>query len=177
MLLVQLRSSDKAYFDVGLAVAREMPGADAMRALANELGELPPERRALLLRALTDRKEPVEISVLRDASKSESAAVQEAAIHALAKRGDAEAITLLLDAALGNTKSARLAKEELKTLSGRPIAAAVRSRLESQCQGENRPFRSTWHLPNRFRETGCVQALTDPDGAVRLAAIAALRTG
>ena len=64
LLLDQLRSPDKASFNVGLALAREMPGAGATRALANELKKLPPERRALLLLALADRKEPVEISVL-----------------------------------------------------------------------------------------------------------------
>ena len=59
LLLAQLRSADEAHFQLGLSVARWMPGADVTAALADELEKLPPERQALLLRALGDRQEAV----------------------------------------------------------------------------------------------------------------------
>ncbi len=58
LLLAQIRCPDKVFFNLGLAVAREMPGADVTAALAEELPKLSPERQAVLLRAIGDRKEP-----------------------------------------------------------------------------------------------------------------------
>ena len=54
LLLTQIRSKDKDFFNLGLAAAREMPGADVTAELAGEVGKLSPERQALLLLAIGD---------------------------------------------------------------------------------------------------------------------------
>ena len=119
LLFAQIRSQDKANFKLGLSVARWMPGADVTAALAEELEKLPAERQALLLRALGDRQEAAPLPMVLAAVKSESPAVREAAIAVLAKLGDASAVTILLEAALGEGPAAMTAKEGLKTLKGR----------------------------------------------------------
>lgn len=174
-LLKLIRSADKDYFNVGLAVAREMPGADVTAALVVELKKLPPERQALLLRALADRKEPVEISVLEDASKSESPAVQEAAIRVLAKRGDAQAAAILLNVALGDTNLAPLANEGLKSLSGRALDTVVVSRLNGATAKQKVAlFDLIGAKQIASAQAAVLRAVKDPDDTVRLAAIAAL---
>jgi len=55
LLLEQLRSADDAFFGLGLALVRELPGADVTAALEAELDKLAPARRALLQAALDDR--------------------------------------------------------------------------------------------------------------------------
>ena len=108
LLLAQLRSADEAHFQLGLSVARWMPGADVTAALADELEKLPPERQALLLRALGDRQEAVPMPLVVAATKSSSPAVRDAAIAVLAKLGDAAAVGTLLDAALGDGPAAAI---------------------------------------------------------------------
>jgi hypothetical protein len=175
LLLEQLHSTDNALFDVGLAMARELSGADVTAALVNQLEKLPPQRRALLLLALADRKEPCEISVFVEESKNESPAVQEAAVHALAKRGNAEAATALLGIALAETRLAPLAKEELKSLPGRALDAAVASRLDGTSAKQKIALFELIGAGQLVSARVAVrQAINDPDETVRLAAIAAM---
>ncbi len=129
LLLAQLRNPDKTFFDVGVAVAREMPGEDVTAALVAELGKLSLDRQALLLRAMADRKGSVPMPAVLAASKSESPAVREAAIYVLAKHGDASATAILLDAALGDAQAAQTAQEGLKGLNGQEVDAAILARL------------------------------------------------
>jgi HEAT repeat protein len=174
-LLQGLHSAEKAYFDVCLAVARELPGAGVTSALVKELKMLPPQRRALLLLALADRKEPCQISVFVEESKNESPTVPEAAVHALAKRGNAEAATALLDIALGETRLAPLAKEGLKSLPGRALAAAVASRSDGASAKQKVALFELIAAGQIVSARAAVRrAMNDPDEAVRLAAIAAM---
>ncbi len=129
LLLEQVRSQDKAFFNVGLAAAREMPGADVTAALAAEVEKLPPERQSLLLLAIGDRKDSAPHELFLAASKNPSASVREAAIRVLVKHGDASAVAVLLDAALGDAEIAQTAKDGLKSLPGRDVDAAIVARL------------------------------------------------
>ncbi len=57
LLVAQICCPDKAFFNVGLAFARQLPGADVTAALVAELPKLPLARQAVLLRALGDRQD------------------------------------------------------------------------------------------------------------------------
>ena len=107
-----------------------MPGADVTAVLAAELAQLPPEREALLLRALADRKEAAPLPAILVASKSPSPAVRQAAIYVLVKDGDASAAAVLMDA-LGDAAVAQTAKDGLKSLPGQAVDAAVLARLSA----------------------------------------------
>ena len=126
LLLKQIASPDRAFFNLALAVARTMPGDKVIAALAGQWRALPADRQPLLLSALGDRKDTAGLlPVLRDASKSEAPKVREAAILVLAKMGDASAADILLAAALGDDQVARTAKEALKTLPGKEVDADI----------------------------------------------------
>jgi HEAT repeat protein len=175
IVLTQIRSSDKALFNLGLALARQIPGANLTTALAGELEKLPPERQALLLRALGDRKEPAPLPVVLEATKSKSAAVREAAIGVLARHGDASAVAILLDAALGEGEVAAAAKEGLKTLSGQEVDAAVAAKLAgADAKAKVVLFELAGARRLTATEPAVRAALADGDEPVRLAAITAL---
>ncbi len=174
-VLAALRSKDSDEFQLGLALARDIPGEALSAALAGELEKLPAERQALLLHALGDRKEPVPMAVLLAASKSPSPEVREAAVRVLAKHGDASSVAILLDAALGEGAVAAAAKEGLKGLSGQEVDAAIAARL---AQADAKAKAVLFELVGARRILAAVPAvraaLDDPNEAVRLAAITAM---
>jgi HEAT repeat protein len=55
LLVEQLQSMDKHRFNLGLSVAREVPGREASAAIVAEVSRAAPERQALLILALADR--------------------------------------------------------------------------------------------------------------------------
>jgi HEAT repeat protein len=175
LLLAQIRSEDKAHFDLGLSVARWMPGADITAALADELEKLPAERQALLLRALGDRQEAVSLPIVMAATKSSSPTVRNAAIAVLAKLGDAAAVGILLDAAVGDGPAAATAREGLKTMSTEVANAAIYARM---ADADAKALAVLFELAAARRITMATHkiyeslASTDPD--VKLAAVAAL---
>jgi HEAT repeat protein len=174
LLLAQIRCADKVFFNVGLAAAREMPGADVTAALADELPKLPPERQAVLLQAIGDRKEPAAASLFLAATKSESAAVREAAIIVLARHGDASAATVLLDAVLADAAVAQTAKEGLTNLPGQEVDAAIISRLSGADPKAKAVLIELLGARRAVTATPAVRAaISDGNEPVRLAAIAA----
>lgn len=175
LVVAQIRSSDEAFFNVGLVIARKIPGAKATTALAAEVKQLPAEKQALLIRALGDRKETAGLlPLLREASKSESAAVREAALQVLAKIGDASVGDILLAASLGDGDVALSAKESLKTISGGEIDAAIVAKLAG---ADAKAKRTLLELVGARRIAAADpvvrQSLADADEGVRIAALAA----
>ena len=81
LLAEQLRSSDRDYFEVGLAAARVLPGeATTDRVLEILKTESVPERQVLLMRALIDRGDKRALPAALAKLQSESLAVRLAAI-------------------------------------------------------------------------------------------------
>lgn len=175
LLLAQIRSADQAHFQLGLSVARWMPGADVTAALADELEKLPAERQALLLRALADRQDAVPMALVIEATKSSSPAVRNAAIAVLAKLGDAAAVGTLLDAALGDGPAAATAREGLKTMSTDVADAAIYARM---ADADAKALAVLFELAGARRMTMAThkiyESLASSDQEVKLAAVAAL---
>lgn len=175
LLLAQIRSADKAHFQLGLSVARWMPGADVTAALADELEKLPAERQALLLRALADRQDAVPMALVIEATKSSSPAVRNAAIAVLAKLGDSAAVGTLLDAALGDGPAAATAREGLKTMSTDVADAAIYARM---ADADAKALAVLFELAGARRMTMAThkiyESLASSDQEVKLAAVAAL---
>ena len=175
LLLTQLRSADKTYFNIGLTAAREMPGVEVAALLAAELERLPPERQASLLLALGDRKEPAPMPLVLAAYKSPSGAVREAAILVLAKHGDASAAGVLLDAALDNTDVAETAKQGLKNLSGTDVDAAIVARLAAaDAKAKIVLFEIVGARRIAAGKPAVSAALADGDETIRIAATTAM---
>lgn len=177
LLLAQIRSSDAAFFELGLAAAREVPGQEVTSLLTNELaqGKLPAERQALLLKAVGDRRDPAVLPIVRTAIKSESPAVQEAAIAVLSKLGDASAAEVLLEAALTQNGVAEAAKEGLKNLAGPQVDKIISAKLPG-AKGKSKVVLFEVAAARRIADAmpAVQESLSDRDEAVRLAAVAAL---
>jgi HEAT repeat protein len=175
LLLKQVLSPEKMYFNAGLAAARQMPGAEVTKALAAAVGKLPPERQALLLLAIGDRKDAAPASLFLAASKSPSPAVREAAIRVFVKRGDAASVTTLLDAALGEAELAQIAREGLVRLPGKEVDAAICERLGTAPAKAKVFLLGLIGSRQMIAATPAVQqAMADAEQPVRLAAMAAL---
>ena len=174
LLLEQLRADEETFFNLGLAMVREVPGPEVTKALIAELEKLPPERKALLLLALGDRKERVPLDLLAAARRSESAAVREAAIRVLAGRDDSEALAMLFDAALGDDETARTARQSLKSHRSSELDQAVLDNL-SEARGPARLVLLDLIAARRIADarSAVTSALTDADQGTRLAALAA----
>jgi HEAT repeat protein len=136
-LVEQLQHEDRDYFNLGLAAAREDPGAEATKALVKLLPSLVPERRALLLRALGDRSDALPVATVLAEAKSDSPDVQVAAVAVLAKSKEAAAAAELVNLALGDGEAAKIAAERLSGLESKAVDAAISKRLGQS--GQNQP--------------------------------------
>jgi HEAT repeat protein len=114
LVLAELRSSDDTFFNLGLALARRLPGAESTSALVAELDTLTPDRKALLLLAIGDRQESPPLEVILNATQAEHAEIREAAIRVLARSDDPAAVPILLDAAIAGGPIGQLALDQLK---------------------------------------------------------------
>ena len=175
LLLAQLRAPDAAMFRAGLAAARTVPGPQVTAALAAELPKLPEERQALLLLALGSRKGREVLPHAMAAANSASPAVRDAAIEVLSRAGDAAAIPVLLDAALGEGSAATAAKEGLKSLAGAAADEAIVGRLAGADAKAKVVLLEIAGARGAVAATpAAIKALSETDASARLAAIAAL---
>jgi HEAT repeat protein len=176
LLLEQLRSPDKAWFRLGLRVARELPGRDVTDALTAEVDRLPAERKPLLLLAVADRTDDGVMAALHKAIESDVKPLQLAALGVLQHAGHAACVPALLHAATDNdadiVKAAKLALEKIEDPA---VDAAVLARLK-EASGQER--RVLIEVAGERRTAGALSAivpcLADPDATVRATAVAAL---
>ncbi len=176
LLLEQLRSPDKAWFRLGLRVARELPGRDVTDALTAEMDRLPAERKPLLLLAVADRADDGVMAALHKAIESDVKPLQLAALGVLQHAGHAACVPALLHAATDNdadiVKAAKLALEKIEDPA---VDAALLARLK-QASGQER--RVLIEVAGERHTAGALSAivpcLADPDAAVRATAVAAL---
>jgi HEAT repeat protein len=175
LLVEQLESQDKAFLNIGLATARELPGREVGEALAGELSKTTPERSALLLHALADRNErPIPAPVLA-AAKSGAKPVRIAAIGLIGRLGDAGSLSTLLDVAGDSDEElSQAAKSSLVALPGWDVVGAIAARLE-MADSKALPVLLAVAGQKRIEATGTfVKLLDNSDAAIRRAALAAL---
>lgn len=174
-VLTQLRSADEMYFGLGLAMARQTPGADVTTALLAEMDKLPADRQARLLRVLGYRADRVPTATIVAATKSASPLVSEAAIQVLAGLNDASVAGILLDSALSESSVASIAKEGLKNLTGAGVDAAIIAKLAG---GNDQAQLLLVELAGARRiasaQPAVVAAVKSANPALRVAALTAL---
>ncbi|MBN1125172.1 MAG: HEAT repeat domain-containing protein [Sedimentisphaerales bacterium] len=131
LLVEQLHSTDKERFWIGLRTARELSGTEVTKQLSIEMSRLSPERRPLLLLAITDRSDDAVLPVVLAAAGDKSTKdLQIVAIRALERLGDASSVPVLLDAAVQeDAELAQTAKLSLLRLSGNGVDLALLARL------------------------------------------------
>jgi HEAT repeat protein len=175
LLVDLLKSNDEGLFQISLGTAREFQGGEVDKALAAELEKLFPERAALVISAMADRKETVDLlAVLRAAAKGHKQ-VRLAAIDAVGRIGNATCVAPLLEsAAEGDAEIAKAAKEALVELPGQPVDKDLVSRL-SKAEGKTYPVLIEVVGQRRIDATQeLLKALNSSDRAVKSAALTAL---
>jgi HEAT repeat protein len=175
LLLETLRSPDKGLFQLALSTAREFPGGEVDKALAAELGEAKPERAALIIVAMADRPETVDLSAILNAAGNGPKPVRLAAVAALGRVGDASCLSTLLEAALdADRRLSQAAKESLAGLAGEEVDAQIVALL-SEAEGKSYPLLIELVGMRRIdAEPDLLKALNHSDQEVRSAALTAL---
>ena len=120
LLLEQLRSPDKGFFQLALGTFRELPGGEIDKVFAKELEQAPPERAALLIYAMADRPETVSVPAITTAAANGAKPVRLAAGQSSGRVGDASSLATLLKAALDkDAELSQTARESLAESQGR----------------------------------------------------------
>jgi HEAT repeat protein len=177
LLLEQLKSPDKKMFQMALSTAREFPGGQIDRALAEEIAQATPDRAALVIGAMADRKDTVVLSALLKAAERGPQPVRLAAIGAMGRAGNDSCVDLLLHIALDpDAELAKAAKSALIDLPGQAVDPDIVTRLRG-AQGKVYPLLIELVGERRIKAVeDLVKALESSDDAVRVVALKSLGT-
>ena len=175
LLIEQLKSPDKSFFQIGLSTARELPDVAVSPALAAELVGASPERAALLLHVLADRGDKTVLPAVLQTVLSGPTEVRIAALGVLPRLGDETLVEPLLQMAAGqDAELALAAKSAVAGLPGDKIDADLKLRLAS-AQDVASPVLIEIVGLRRIESTPELIKLSGhSDAAVRRAALAAL---
>ncbi len=175
LLLEQLRSSDKVFFQLGLGTARELPGREVGKALAAELPGAAPQRAALLLAVLADRNDRAVLPAVLEAVKSGPEQVRVAAIGTLPRLGDVSCVSTLLEiATAADPELAQAAKAALADLPGENIDSDIAARLPKAEGKMLVVLLETVGARQIDATTDLLRAVDNSDAAIRSAALTAL---
>ena len=176
LLLEQLQSNDRPCFNIGLRVARELPGREATEAVAGAFRAATPDRQPLLLLALADRGDAAATSVVTEAAGNGGKKLRRVAIEILDRLSDPSTLPVLLDdAADPDPEISQASLAALTRLAGNNVDSELFARLPDSSG------RLRWVLITLAAHRGIekavpiiVQSIGDPDTETRSAAINAL---
>ncbi len=175
LLIEQLRSPQKGFLQVGLSTAREFPGNEIDKALAAELELQTPERAAVIVTAMADRKETVLLNAILKAALAGPLPVRLAATEALGRIGNATCVPALLEVSVdGNAELTQAAKAALAELSDDSVNKEILARIPNS-QGKIYLLLIQLVGSRQIEATAALTtALEHSDAAVRSAALTSL---
>lgn len=176
LLMEQLRSPDRPTFGMALRTARELKGREVTVAIGEEMDRVEAERQEMLLLALADRKDDAVLPKLLQAAQKSAKGTRVAALGLLDRFGDVAAVPVLLSAAVeADADLARPAKATLTRMEGKPVDAALLSRLP-EAKGKTREVIIELAALRRMNEAlpAVAKGASDPDAGVRKAAYSTL---
>jgi HEAT repeat protein len=175
LLVEQFRSPDNGLFRIALSTAREFPGREVDKVLATEMTKASPERAALVIEAMADRKETVVLPAVVKAAERGPKQVRLAAVGALGRVGDVSCLTPLLQVALeGDADLTQTAKAALADLPDAKVDAEVVSRLR-KAEGKMYPLLIELVGQRRIEAIAdLLKALDHADKTVRSTALTSL---
>jgi HEAT repeat protein len=175
LLLEQLRSEDKPLFDVGLWTARELPGKNVVVALLDELKQAAPEKSALIVQALADRKGTLDLPTIIQVASSGPRVVRIAAMSAISRVGDASCVEPLLKFAMEKDADLLLpAKEALKEIQDDAARMEILNRLPSATGDLQQLLIEVVGLRRIEATNELVKALESASASIRKAALESL---
>jgi len=155
LLAEQLKSEDRAFFNIALRTAREIPGPAVVKVLLAEMEKAAADRQPALLLTLADRGDTETSSAAMNAAKSGSVELRITAINILERLGNAACAPVLLGiVAADDAAAAQAAKSALIRLPGAEVDAAVVAMLK---QPQSR--RAGIELVGARRITGAIPEL------------------
>lgn len=177
LLMEAFRSDNKRLFQLALTTVREFPGSAVDKTLAAELAKASPSRAAMIVQALADRSETVDVAVILKAAEDGDSQVRLSAIDALQRVGNSLCLPALMEIAVGSeAELAEAARETLAVLPGRsvdgeigvmlPTAGGDRLHLLLQLIGQRRIVDEVNAVELEFENSG--------DASIRSAALVAL---
>ena len=139
LLVEQLRSTDKALFQIGLRAARELPGSQATEAVVTEMHRASADRQPLLLLALEDRADNgVGLQAIVEATQNGSKKLRMVAVGVLDRMGKLTTVPALLEVATQNdTELRQAAMVALTRMPGNELDSQIVSQL-GQATGKKR---------------------------------------
>jgi HEAT repeat protein len=175
LLLELLSADDRDSRNMGLGVARELPGVEADTALAALLGTANPNLRPLLVEALADRGGAIVRAAIAQAAAKGEREVRLPAVRALGRVGDAGSLAPLLELAVGDDADlAAAAADAIAALPGTGIDAAIGRQIPS-ASGKKLVMLLNLAAQRRIDVLPQVlEAVQSPDAAVHAAALATL---
>ncbi|MBI3866010.1 MAG: HEAT repeat domain-containing protein [Planctomycetia bacterium] len=175
LLTEQFKSPDKALFQIALTTAREFPGRKIDEALAAEVTKAAPERAALIIEAMADRKETVVLPAIVKAAGKGAKPVRIAAIGALGRVGDSSCLSSLLEIAMeSDAEVGQTAKTALADLPGEGVDKEIVARL-AKAEGKAYPMLIELVGQRRIEAiSALLKAVEHSDKTVRSAALTSL---
>jgi HEAT repeat protein len=176
MVVELLTDEDPARFAVALGMSHELGGPQVAEALIDALGDLPTQRRKLIVYVLGDLGEPAALPVVLELAGGATSDVRLPAVEVLAQLGDADAVGVLLDAATADDETlSAAARTSLADLPGDDVDARLGELIASSSGAQRLVLielaglrRITSALPT------LMQLADDQDEGVRTAALRAL---
>ncbi len=175
LLVETLKSNDKTMFQLALCTIREFPGSNLDPVLVEQLAVLPASRSALLITAMADREQTVDVKAILDAAKSGEKLIQLSAIRSLQKIGNESCLDVLLEMAIDSQDEiASAAQSTLANVPGQGVDRQIVERLK-KAEGEILPVLIRLVGQRRIAAVREVaKGLQHSDQGVRLASLFAL---
>jgi HEAT repeat protein len=175
-LLIELfQSPEKSMFQLALGTAREFPGDKVDKALAVQLAKATPDRAALIIQAMADRPETVDLAAIKNAAVDGDKQVKMSALHALQRVGNESCLDALLTTAnSSDPELSQVAKETLAVLPGEKVNSQIVSLL-SKADPKSLPLLLELVGLRRIDAVDALLKVTqEKDASVRQAALIAL---
>ncbi len=159
---------------MALRLAREIPGGEVTKALAEELGRLPPVKQRLLVAALSDRGDPAAGPAVLRLSAAADTKTRAAALSALGRLGDPCVVSDLVTAAASSeSEVSRAAMGALANYPDKSADAVLVGFLQAP-EAKLRRVAVEALGQRRSKDAAVVRAAADSDESVRVAAIKAI---
>ena len=175
LLLELFQSPDKAMFQLALGTVREYPGDTVDSFLPDEVARATPDRAALIIQAMADRPESVDLPAVLKFAQQGPKQVRLSAIDALRRVGDDSCLATLLELASDDDADyLQAAIETLAVLPGETVDTQIVGMLPKS-EGKNHALLLQLIGKRRIDALSDVfGALDHSDSAVRHAALVAL---
>jgi HEAT repeat protein len=175
ILVEQLRSADPVMFQLGLQTAREISGKELDAALLAEVGQATPDKAALIVTALADRKEFNDLPTMIQLASKGPKEVRVAALGAISRIGDASCIAPLLSIALAdNGELLQPAKAALVEIPAENVAQEIVKMLPTSKDSLQQLLIEVVGLRRVEATTELVKGLDSTNQAIRTAALVSL---